>query len=122
MDNHKIPSHEILFLNNSMKKTMKKALIIDIIGAEDTLQKMLVANVKEALNLLNFELGRDVNIRTVTDWQDIMDYNIIQTPALMIRKQVLSQGFVPSVAGLQKIIKAFIPDEQAVDKQLITHN
>ena len=83
-------------------------LRIKIIGTEDTLQKMLLSNVKEALN----QLGLESRIVVITDWEAIVNYNIIQTPALVIRNQVLSQGFVPSVEALKKIIKAFIPDEQ----------
>ena len=87
-------------------------LRIKIIGTEDTQQKMLLSNIKEALN----QVGTDYRINTITDWEDIVNYNIIQTPALVIRNQVLSQGFVPSVTALQKIIQAFIPDEQELIK------
>ncbi len=88
-------------------------LRIKIIGTEDTQQKMLMYNVKEALN----QLGMEARIHTITDWEDIMNTNIIQSPALVIRNQVIAQGFIPSVVELKKTIRAFIPDEQ---KQLET--
>lgn len=82
-------------------------LRIKIIGAEDTQQKMLLNNVNEAITLS----GIDARTIVVTDWEDIINHNIIQTPALIVRNQVLSQGFVPSVLDIRKILKAFLPDE-----------
>lgn len=93
-----------------MEKEMT-LLRIEIIGTEDTQQKMLLHNVKEALKLLGIQLGVDVRIVLITEWEDILHYDIIQTPVLVIRNQVLSQGFIPSILELKKIIKAFIPDE-----------
>jgi hypothetical protein len=81
-------------------------LRIKIIGAEDTPQKMLLANVNEAVRLL----GIDAKTTTVTDWEDILNHNIIQTPALIVRNQMLSQGFVPSASEIKTILKAFLPD------------
>jgi hypothetical protein len=80
---------------------------VKIIGAEDTLQKKLFHNVQAAVHGLNIE----PRIVTITDWEDILNYNIIQTPALMIRNQVVSQGFVPSVSDITKIFKAFLPEK-----------
>jgi hypothetical protein len=82
-------------------------LRIKIIGAEDTQQKTLLSNVNEAVRLL----GIDARTITVTDWEDIINHNIIQTPALVVRNQVLSQGFVPSALDIRRILKAFLPDE-----------
>lgn len=82
-------------------------LRIKIIGAEDTQQKMLLNNVNEAIKLL----GVEARTIPVTDWEDILNHNIIQTPALVVRNQVLSQGFVPSVLDIRRILKAFLPDE-----------
>lgn len=104
-----ILSDKILFLNGSRVREMT-ALKIEIIGTENTLQKMLLVNVKDALNRLGLELGKEVNIVTITDWEDIIHYDIIQTPVLVIRKQVISQGFLPNIIEIQRIIKAFLPD------------
>lgn len=105
-----ILSDKILILNGSSGRKMT-TLKIEIIGTENTLQKMLLINVKEALRRLCLDGGKDVNIVTITDWEDIIHYDIIQTPVLVIRKQVISQGFLPSAAELQRIIAAFLPDE-----------
>ena len=83
-------------------------LRIKIIGTEDTQQKMLMHNLKEALSQLDME----ARIHTITDWEDIVNTGIIQSPALVIRNQVIAQGFIPSVVELKKVIRAFIPDEQ----------
>ena len=82
-------------------------LRIKIIGAEDTQQKMLLSNVNEAIR------QSSIDARTImfTDWEDIINHNIIQTPALIVRNQVLSQGFVPSVLDIRRILKAFLPTE-----------
>jgi Thioredoxin domain len=82
-------------------------LRIKIIGAEDTQQKMLLSNVNEAIR----QSSIDARTIMVTDWEDIINHNIIQTPALIVRNQVLSQGFVPSVLDIRRILKAFLPTE-----------
>jgi Thioredoxin domain len=82
-------------------------LRIKIIGAEDTQQKMLLSNVNEAIR----QSSIDARTIMVTDWEDIINHNIIQTPALIVRNQVLSQGFVPSVLDIRRILNAFLPTE-----------
>lgn len=106
----KVLSDKILFLNGSSVREMT-TLKIEIIGTEDTLQKKLLVNVKESLHQLDLELGKDVKIFTVTEWEDIIHYDIIQMPVLVIRKQIISQGLLPGVESLKKIITAFLPDE-----------
>jgi hypothetical protein len=81
-------------------------LKIKIIGTEDSKQKALVNRVKQAIE----ELAVDASIDQITNWEDIIAHNIIQTPALAIRHQVLSQGFVPQVTELKTLIAAFLPD------------
>lgn len=87
-------------------------LRIKIIGAEDKQQKMLLTNINQAIK----QMGIETRIITITDWHDIINHDIIQTPALMVRTQVLSQGFVPTVEDIEKILRAFLPQEQ--DKTL----
>jgi Thioredoxin domain len=92
-------------------------LRIKIIGAEDTQQKMLLNNVNEAIR----QSSIDARTIMVTDWEDIINHNIIQTPALIVRNQVLSQGFVPSVLDIRRILKAFLPDEYTLLKTTHLH-
>lgn len=79
-------------------------LTIQIIGAEDSKQKQLVQKIKDILP----ELPDDIQLETISDWEDIITFSIVRTPALLIRSQVLSQGFVPSLAELRSIISSFI--------------
>ncbi|NJN33631.1 MAG: thioredoxin family protein [Saprospiraceae bacterium] len=60
----------------------------------------------------------EARIIAITDWQDILAFDIISIPALIIRNQVLSQGFVPTVHDLENLIKAFIPNENRSTKTL----
>jgi hypothetical protein len=70
-------------------------------------KKKLVTRTQNAL----IELGITARISTVTAIDEILKYDIIQTPALVVRNQVLSQGLVPEIAEIKQFIKAFLPDE-----------
>jgi uncharacterized membrane protein len=83
-------------------------LRIKIIGAEDKQQKLLLHNVSEAVR----ELDVEARIITITDWQDIVNHDLIHTPALIVRNQVISQGFVPAISELKKVLLAFLPQKE----------
>jgi hypothetical protein len=87
-------------------------LKIEIIGTNDSRQKILVRRVQEAIETLDIEAA----ILEISNWEDILQYNIIKTPALVIRKQVLSQGFLPQVEDISKLITAFIPESGKKEK------
>jgi hypothetical protein len=91
-------------------------LKIEVIGTEDNKQKALVNRVKQAVVMMKIE----ASIVEITDWEEILNYGIIQTPALVIRNQVLSQGLMPSVVDLKVLIGAFLPDYKK--KGAILHN
>ena len=85
-------------------------LNIKIIGTEDLKQKALASRVRQAIDTMII----DVKIVEITTLEEIMAYNIIQTPALVIRNQVLSQGIIPQVADLKRLIAAFLPDVKKI--------
>lgn len=85
-------------------------LNIKIIGTEDLKQKALANRVRQAIDTMTI----DAKIVEITTLEEIMAYNIIQTPALVIRNQVLSQGIIPQVAELKRLIAAFLPDVKKI--------
>jgi small redox-active disulfide protein 2 len=59
------------------------------------------------------ELAIDATVEEVKDMRQIMAYNILTTPGLVIDEQVVSSGKVPSKAEVtQLIINALDKDEQ----------
>jgi hypothetical protein len=81
-------------------------LKIKIIGTQDIKQKALINRVTKAIE----DLRIDTTIVEITNLEDIIAYNIIQTPALVIRNQVLCQGIIPQVSELKGLIVAFLPN------------
>ncbi len=79
---------------------------IQIIGTEDSKQKLLVRHVQQAID----ELHMNTNIRIISNWEEIITYSIIKTPALVVQNQVLSQGFVPNVQEIQSLLSSFMYD------------
>jgi small redox-active disulfide protein 2 len=50
------------------------------------------------------ELGIDATIEAVNDMRQIMSYNILTTPGLVIDEKVVSSGKVPSKAEVNQLI------------------
>ncbi len=50
--------------------------------------------------------GIDASVENVEDIQQIMAYNIISTPALVVDEQVLCKGRVPSREELRELLMA----------------
>ena len=85
-------------------------LNIKIIGTEDLKQKALTNRVRQAIDTMMI----DATVVEITSLEEIIAFNIIQTPALVIRNQVLSQGIIPQVAELKRLIAAFLPDMKRI--------
>ncbi|MGB8019603.1 MAG: thioredoxin family protein [Candidatus Nanopelagicales bacterium] len=52
------------------------------------------------------ELGLDATIEKVEDYQTIMDYGVMTTPALVVDDQVVLAGRVPTPTALRQLLTA----------------
>ena len=71
-----------------------------ILGTGCTKCTKLTENTKLATE----QLGLEVEIRKVTDIQEIMKYGVMMTPALVIDGEVKSIGKVLSVADIKGLL------------------
>ena len=55
-------------------------------------------------------LGIEADFEKVTDYQKIMDYDILSTPGLVINDQVVSSGKIPSQPELVSMLKGALED------------
>ena len=59
------------------------------------------------------ELGVDATVKEVKNFNEILAYNVLLTPGLVINEQVVSSGKVPTKAEVkQLIINALAKEEQ----------
>jgi small redox-active disulfide protein 2 len=71
-------------------------LNIKILGSGCPNCKKLEALTRQAVEQLSIE----ADVAKVTDYADIMTYNIMSTPGLVINGKVVSTGRIPSVAEI----------------------
>lgn len=50
------------------------------------------------------EMGEEVDIFKITDYSEIIQYNILTTPGLVINGKVVSSGRIPSVEEVKEWI------------------
>jgi small redox-active disulfide protein 2 len=74
---------------------------IKVLGTGCTSCKNLERNTRAAI----LEMGIDANVEKVENIMDIMKYNILRTPALVVNEKVVVMGRVPNVAEIKKLIK-----------------
>ena len=74
---------------------------IEILGTGCAKCKALENNAKEALT----KIGGFHSVEKVEDMIEIMNYNVVSTPALVIDGQVKSTGKLLSVDEIVKILK-----------------
>ena len=74
---------------------------IEILGTGCPKCKKLTEQVEEAVK----EIGISAEIVKVTDIQDIINYGVMMTPALVIDGEVKSVGSVPSPEEIIKLLK-----------------
>ncbi len=76
-------------------------MLIKVLGTGCAKCKKLEANVEAAA----LELGIDAKIEKVEDLQQIMEYGVMSTPALIVDDEIKFMGKVPKVADLKKYLK-----------------
>jgi small redox-active disulfide protein 2 len=74
---------------------------IKVLGTGCTKCKNLETATQEAVN----ELGIDATITKVEDIMQIMEYNVMSTPALVVDGKVVLKGKVASVNEIKELIK-----------------
>lgn len=75
---------------------------IQILGTGCAKCKTLTANAEKAVQ----ELGLEAEIEKVTAIQDIMKFQILMTPGLVIDGQVRAAGRVPSTEEIKQLLAA----------------
>ncbi|KPJ84904.1 MAG: redox-active disulfide protein 2 [Spirochaetes bacterium DG_61] len=76
-------------------------MIIKILGTGCPKCNKLESNTKEALK----QSGVTATVQKVTNLNDILKYNVIMTPALVIDEEVKSSGKVLTVEQLTGLIR-----------------
>ncbi|HCX73063.1 MAG TPA: thioredoxin family protein [Candidatus Cloacimonas sp.] len=75
-------------------------MIIKILGSGCPKCKKLEKNAREAVE----QAGVEAEVEKVTDMNDIMDYGVMITPALVIDEKVVSAGRVLSAKKIVEIL------------------
>ncbi|HNQ43596.1 MAG TPA: thioredoxin family protein [Candidatus Cloacimonadota bacterium] len=75
-------------------------MTIKILGTGCPKCKKLEETARQAVS----ELGLDAEILKVTDLNDIMDYGVMMTPALVIDEKVFSSGKLLAVADIKAML------------------
>ena len=73
---------------------------IKILGAGCTKCRNLEKVTRDAVA----EAGIDATIKKVEDIVEIMSYNVLQTPVLLINEKIVLKGQVPSVKQVKEIL------------------
>jgi small redox-active disulfide protein 2 len=76
-------------------------MVVKVLGSGCKNCKRLEQNVVEALKNLSIE----AEVIKVTDFKDIMAYDILATPALVVDEKVVLSGQVASVEKLEELLK-----------------
>lgn len=73
---------------------------IKILGTGCSKCKVTYNNVLEAVK----ETGVDANVQKIEDITEIMNYNIMTTPALMINDLIVVKGRVPDIEEIKNYL------------------
>lgn len=77
-------------------------LTIKILGSGCANCRKLEAVAREAASRANLS----AEFVKVTDMKDIMTYDLLSTPGLVINEKLVSSGRIPTVAEVQKLLTA----------------
>jgi len=75
-------------------------MTIKILGTGCPKCKTLEANARKAVEMS----GKEINVEKVDKIQDIMDYGVMATPALVVDEVVKSSGKVISAEEIMKLL------------------
>ena len=65
-------------------------------------------NLEKAAKLAASELGIDATFEKVTDYADIVSYNIMSTPGLVVDDRVVLAGRVPTVRQVKELLAPLV--------------
>lgn len=71
-------------------------LTIKVLGSGCANCKKLEALTRQAIS----KLGIEADVIKVTEYPDIMKYNVMSTPGLVVNEKVVSSGRIPSEAEI----------------------
>jgi small redox-active disulfide protein 2 len=80
---------------------MEDIMTIKILGTGCAKCKKLEESARQAI----YELGIDAMVEKVTNLDEIMDYGVMMTPALVIDEKVVASGKLLSVSDIKEIIQ-----------------
>jgi small redox-active disulfide protein 2 len=75
-------------------------MIIKVLGSGCPKCRKLEANVRKAVAEMNIE----ATVEKVKEINDIVEYGVMSTPALVIDEKVIITGRVPSVEEIKKLL------------------
>ncbi|MDD4321492.1 MAG: thioredoxin family protein [Acidaminococcaceae bacterium] len=75
-------------------------MVIKILGSGCAKCKQLEANAQQAVK----ELGIEATIEKVKEIENIMEYGVMKTPALVVDEKVKVMGRVPSAEDIKKYL------------------
>lgn len=77
-------------------------MVIKVLGTGCSKCKTTVANAEEAVK----QTGVDATILKVEDIQEIMEYNVLSTPVLVIDESIKIKGRVATVEEIKSLLTA----------------
>jgi small redox-active disulfide protein 2 len=75
-------------------------LVIKVLGSGCSNCKRLEATARQAVS----KLGVDADVIKVTEYPEIMKYNVLSTPGLVINEKLVSAGRIPSEAEITSLL------------------